>query len=73
MAAKGLKVIGVPKTIDNDLMGTFTTFGFDTAVAQGGLASVPLSEVGGKVRVIPLEDSLLQAARKLGIYFGDGD
>ncbi|MDI3534935.1 MAG: ATP-dependent phosphofructokinase / diphosphate-dependent phosphofructokinase [Thermosediminibacterales bacterium] len=29
---KGAKVIGVPKTIDNDLMGTEQTFGFDTAV-----------------------------------------
>lgn len=30
---KGLRVIGVPKTIDNDLDKTYTTFGFDTAVA----------------------------------------
>lgn len=29
----GVRVIGVPKTIDNDLDGTFVTFGFDTAVA----------------------------------------
>ena len=29
---KGLCVVGVPKTIDNDLDKTFTTFGFDTAV-----------------------------------------
>ena len=29
---KGLKVVGVPKTIDNDLAGTDFTFGFDTAV-----------------------------------------
>jgi len=29
---KGLKVVGVPKTIDNDLQGTVITFGFDTAV-----------------------------------------
>jgi len=29
---KGIKVIGVPKTIDNDLAGTDYTFGFDTAV-----------------------------------------
>ncbi len=30
---KGLRVVGVPKTIDNDLDKTYTTFGFDTAVA----------------------------------------
>lgn len=29
---KGLRVIGIPKTIDNDLDQTFSTFGFDTAV-----------------------------------------
>jgi phosphofructokinase-like protein len=29
---KGMKVVGVPKTIDNDLAGTDFTFGFDTAV-----------------------------------------
>jgi 6-phosphofructokinase 1 len=28
----GVKVIGIPKTIDNDLEGTDFTFGFDTAV-----------------------------------------
>jgi 6-phosphofructokinase 1 len=29
---KGIPVVGVPKTIDNDLAGTVVTFGFDTAV-----------------------------------------
>ncbi|MCF6188090.1 MAG: 6-phosphofructokinase [Desulfobulbaceae bacterium] len=32
-AQKGMPVIGVPKTIDNDLEATDRTFGFDTAVA----------------------------------------
>jgi 6-phosphofructokinase 1 len=32
LARKGLWVIGIPKTIDNDLNGTEVTFGFDTAV-----------------------------------------
>ncbi|MCU0918402.1 MAG: 6-phosphofructokinase [Planctomycetes bacterium] len=31
-AKKGLALVGVPKTIDNDLYGTDVTFGFDTAV-----------------------------------------
>jgi ATP-dependent phosphofructokinase / diphosphate-dependent phosphofructokinase len=30
---RGLRIVGVPKTIDNDLMETERTFGFDTAVA----------------------------------------
>lgn len=29
---KGLKLVGVPKTIDNDLNGTEVSFGFDTAL-----------------------------------------
>jgi len=33
LARKGLRVIGVPKTIDNDLDKTVVTFGFDTAVS----------------------------------------
>ncbi len=32
LAAAGLNVVGVPKTIDNDLGATDYTFGFDTAV-----------------------------------------
>jgi 6-phosphofructokinase 1 len=31
-AKRGLSVMGIPKTIDNDLYGTDVTFGFDTAV-----------------------------------------
>ncbi len=33
LAGLGLKVVGCPKTIDNDLTGTDLTFGFDTARA----------------------------------------
>lgn len=33
LAEKGLRVVGVPKTIDNDLDQTVVTFGFDTAVS----------------------------------------
>ncbi|HEX9934554.1 MAG TPA: ATP-dependent 6-phosphofructokinase, partial [bacterium] len=33
LVEKGLHIVGVPKTIDNDIWGTDQTFGFDTAVA----------------------------------------
>lgn len=33
MVEKGLKVVGVPKTIDNDLCGTDVTFGYDSALS----------------------------------------
>jgi ATP-dependent phosphofructokinase / diphosphate-dependent phosphofructokinase len=32
LSQKGLRIVGVPKTIDNDLNGTVVTFGFDSAV-----------------------------------------
>jgi 6-phosphofructokinase 1 len=33
LSEKGVQVVGVPKTIDNDLAETVVTFGFDTAVS----------------------------------------
>jgi len=35
---KGVPVVGVPKTIDNDIRGTDRTFGFDTAIGVVGEA-----------------------------------
>jgi 6-phosphofructokinase 1 len=32
-ARRGISIVGVPKTIDNDIVGTTNCFGFDTAVA----------------------------------------
>lgn len=32
LSQEGLKVVGIPKTIDNDVWGTDITFGFDSAV-----------------------------------------
>jgi 6-phosphofructokinase 1 len=33
LSKKGLAIVGVPKTIDNDLQSTVMTFGFDSAVS----------------------------------------
>ena len=33
LSRKGVQVVGIPKTIDNDVRGTKVTFGFDTAVS----------------------------------------
>jgi 6-phosphofructokinase len=33
LARRGVRIVGVPKTIDNDLSRTVATFGFDTAVS----------------------------------------
>lgn len=46
VAGLGLNVIGVPKTIDNDLDGTIATFGFDTAVSYATEAIGRLHSTG---------------------------
>jgi len=33
LSKEGVKAVGIPKTIDNDLSGTEVTFGFDTAIS----------------------------------------
>lgn len=38
LTQKGLPIIGVPKTIDNDLEATLVTFGFDTALTTASEA-----------------------------------
>ncbi len=52
---KGIDFVGVPKTIDNDLMHTERTFGFDTAVAIATDAVNRLSTTGqshGRVMIL---------------------
>ena len=49
LAKRGVNVVGVPKTIDNDLSGTDACFGFDTAV------SIATEAVDRSVRVVAME------------------
>ena len=52
---KGLHVVGVPKTIDNDLVGTSVTFGFNTAASFATLAIDRLhttAEAHGRIIVV---------------------
>jgi phosphofructokinase-like protein len=55
LAAFGLPMVGVPKTIDNDIMGCERSFGFDTAVATATEALERLQTTGqshGRVMVV---------------------
>jgi phosphofructokinase-like protein len=57
LSAKGIPVVGVPKTIDNDIEHTSVTFGFDTAVATATDAIDklhPTAEAHGRVMVVEL-------------------
>ena len=52
---KGMNVIGVPKTIDNDVVGTDITFGYDTAVSVATDALDRLHSTGethGRIMVL---------------------
>ena len=46
-------------------------FGTMVAVKKNDLTTIPLSEVGGKLRLVEPELSLIQKARKMGVSFGD--
>ena len=57
LAAMGIPVVGVPKTIDNDIEQTSVTFGFDTAVSTATDAIDklhPTTEAHGRVMVVEL-------------------
>lgn len=56
-AKMGIPVVGVPKTIDNDIECTSVTFGFDTAVSTATDAIDklhPTAEAHGRVMVVEL-------------------
>ena len=46
-------------------------FGKLLAIQNGVITGVPLSEIEGKVKYVPLDDPLIKTARGLGINFGD--
>ena len=60
---KGLPVVGVPKTIDNDVGGTLVTFGFDTAVATA-------TDAIDKVRSTAQSHSRVMVVELMGRYAG---
>lgn len=61
--ALGLPVIGVPKTIDNDLPGTDRSFGFDSAVAV-------VAEALGRVRTTARSHGRVMIVETMGRYAG---
>lgn len=62
-AKKGLIVVGVPKTIDNDLWGTDITFGFNTAVTTA-------TEAIDKLRTTASSHHRVMVVEVMGRYAG---
>ncbi|HSV26828.1 MAG TPA: ATP-dependent 6-phosphofructokinase, partial [Sedimentisphaerales bacterium] len=63
LAQKGLTIIGVPKTIDNDLVGTDVTFGFDTAVTTA-------TEALDKIHTTAIAHHRVMIVEVMGRYAG---
>lgn len=71
-AALGVKVVGVPKTMDNDLSGTDSTFGFDTAVNVALDASRRLKDTALSHRRILVLEVMGRHAGWVALYTGIG-
>ncbi|MCW3036268.1 MAG: pyrophosphate-dependent phosphofructokinase, partial [Actinobacteria bacterium] len=66
----GLHVVGVPKTMDNDLSATDFTFGFDTAVTLAMEAAERLVDTGRSHRRIMILEVMGRHAGWVALYTG---
>jgi len=70
LSAEGLNVIGIPKTIDNDVYGTDITFGFDSAVWIGTDAIDRLHTTANSHKRIMVIELMGHHAGWLALYSG---
>ncbi|TXD34652.1 ATP-dependent 6-phosphofructokinase [Lujinxingia vulgaris] len=70
LSEKGVKCVGVPKTIDNDLMHTDRTFGFDTAVAVATEAVDRLQTTGESHSRVMILETMGRYAGWLALHSG---
>jgi 6-phosphofructokinase 1 len=70
LSQEGLNVIGIPKTIDNDVWGTDTTFGFDSAVWIGTEAIDRLHTTANSHRRVMVIEVMGHTAGWIALYAG---
>lgn len=70
MFEHGIPVVGVPKTIDNDLAATLMTFGFDSAVACATDALDRLHSTAESHKRVMVLEVMGRYAGWIGIYAG---
>lgn len=63
LAERGLPIVGVPKTIDNDIVGCERSFGFDTAVAT-------VTEALERIQTTGQSHSRVMLVETMGRYAG---
>ena len=69
---RGIPIVGVPKTIDNDIAGTTMTFGFDTAVAFATEALDRLHTTAESHHRIMVAEVMGRYAGWIAVYAGIG-
>ncbi|MGE0449156.1 MAG: 6-phosphofructokinase [Vicinamibacterales bacterium] len=69
-ALRGIPLVGVPKTIDNDIVGTTNCFGFDTAVAFATDAIDRLHTTAEAHRRIMIVEVMGRYAGWIALYAG---
>lgn len=70
LSKEGLNVVGIPKTIDNDVWGTEITFGFDSAVNIATEAIDRLHSTANSHKRIMLIETMGHDAGWLALYSG---
>ncbi len=70
LSKMGARMIGVPKTIDNDVIGTEVTFGFDTAVRVAADAITDLTSTADAHRRIMVVEVMGRDAGWIALYAG---
>ena len=70
LAKEGLNVIGIPKTIDNDVYGTDMTFGFDSALTIATDAIDRLHTTANSHRRVMVIETMGHHAGWLALYAG---
>lgn len=70
LATRGARFVGVPKTIDNDVLATDATFGFDTAVAVVAQAVDALHTTADAHRRIMIVEVMGRTSGWIALYGG---
>jgi 6-phosphofructokinase 1 len=70
LSKMGARVVGVPKTIDNDVIGTEITFGFDTAVTVAANAVTDLHSTADAHRRIMVVEVMGRDAGWIALHAG---
>jgi ATP-dependent phosphofructokinase / diphosphate-dependent phosphofructokinase len=70
LSKKGVQVVGIPKTIDNDVRGTKVTFGFDTAVSTATWAIDKLHTTAESHHRVMIVELMGRTAGWIALYAG---